>query len=201
MNSIVKNILFWHPHKTENISKQALSILLDRLVDTKLVDGAVLELGCHMGLTSVYIRRVLDRLKSKKEMHVYDSFEGLPEKKLEDTTATNARFLNGSMSVNEEALIEKFKIEKLKVPIIHKGWFKDVDYPERISFVFLDGDFYQSILDGLTKVVPHMSPGGIICIHDYKWDMLPGVEKACLKYFGDPSRVKEEFQGLGVVYF
>lgn len=201
MKNIVDRVLFYHPHKTENISKQALYVLLNRLVDTKNVDGAVLELGCHMGLTSVYIRRVLDGLRGKREFHVYDSFEGLPKKRDEDVAVGNERFLANSMSVAEGSLVDKFKIENLTLPVIHKGWFKDAEYPEKISFVFLDGDFYESIKDGLVKVAPRMQKGGIICIHDYKWSMLPGVEKACLDYFGDLSRVREEYQGIGVVYF
>lgn len=201
MNILIEKILFYNPHKTENISRQALYVLLERLANTKKVEGAVLELGCCSGLTSVYMRRVMDAMKTNKDFHVYDSFEGLPEKKAEDTTPSNGQFLTSSMSVSEDMLINKFQEQGLKLPVIHKGWFKDAEYPKKISFVFLDGDFYQSILDGLTQVVPRMSKGGIICIHDYKWSMLPGVEKACLDYFGNTSRIKVEYQGLGVIYF
>ena len=46
----------------------------------------------------------------------------------------------------------------------------------RISFSFLDGDFYESIRDSL-KLIEDKTDG-IIIVHDYLNPALPGVKKA-----------------------
>jgi hypothetical protein len=45
------------------------------------VPGAVVEFGCYVGTTSLFIRRLLDERDESgaREFHVYDSFEGLPD--------------------------------------------------------------------------------------------------------------------------
>jgi O-methyltransferase len=75
-----------------------------------------------------------------------------------------------------------------KLPEINIGWFKAIDddkYPEKICFAFFDGDFYTSILDSFEKVYHKMVPGGIILIHDYEWEHLPGVKVACDEFLKD----------------
>jgi len=52
---------------------------LDKILNAKL-EGDIVELGCNIGTTSLYIRTIMDIYNSKKEFHVYDSWEGLPEK-------------------------------------------------------------------------------------------------------------------------
>ena len=75
----------------------------------------------------------------------------------------------------------------LPVPVIKKAWFSDLtgeDLPEKIAFAFLDGDFYESIRDSLRLVVPRMSEGGVIVVHDYTNPALPGVKKAVDEWSG-----------------
>ena len=81
------------------------------------------------------------------------------------------------------------------MPVIKKAWFRDLaseDVPERIAFAFLDGDFYESIRDSLRLVVPRMSEGGVIVVHDYNNPALPGVRRAVEEWvqnMGDDVRV------------
>ena len=191
-------ILRQFPITTPNIMQSQVEVILRSIEETEGIPGDVVELGCHAGLTSVYIRRVLDALGSKREFHAYDSFEGLPEKLPEDEAIgpQAAIFKWGHFDLKGTWQIEnRFETSNLTPPVIHKGWFKDQEYPEKISFGFLDGDFYSSIKDSLDKVLPRLQSGGILCIHDYKWDQLPGVEKAVAEQLGDlPSPVF----GLGV---
>ena len=67
------------------------------------------------------------------------------------------------------------------MPVIKKSWFKDLtdnDIPKKISFAFLDGDFYESIKDSLNLIYNNVSSGGIILIDDYNHQALPGVQIA-----------------------
>ena len=37
------------------------------------IEGDIVELGCNVGTTTMYIRKLLDLYKSDKKIHVYDS--------------------------------------------------------------------------------------------------------------------------------
>ena len=71
--------------------------------------------------------------------------------------------------------------------MIKKGWFSDFsseDLPEKIAFCFLDGDFCESIRDGLKLVENKMSEGSVLIVHDYNNPALPGVKKAVDEWIG-----------------
>lgn len=199
MSQIVDKIFEQFPHDTPNAQPEHVKTILESIEQTKDIPGAVVELGCHAGLTSIYIRRLLDRLGSDKEFHVYDSFQGLPDKDTKDGDE-DPNFCKGYFNLGGTwQLLKRFNDANLRLPKIHEGWFKDQTYPDKISFGFLDGDFYQSILDSLEKVWPRLQPGGIICIHDYGWDKLPGVEQAVREYFGSTDMVTVSTFGLAVI--
>jgi O-methyltransferase len=97
--------------------------------------------------------------------------------------------------------MRSFKRFNLRLPKINKGWFAkmdDKDYPAKISFAFFDGDFYQSIMDSFNKVYHKLSRGATICVHDYGWEILPGVKKACIDFLRDkPEAMCQEVEGVG----
>ena len=120
-------------------------------------------------------------------MWLYDSFEGLPEKKQEDESATGVDFEKGALAASKRELKARFLRSGLPVPKIVKGWFNELkssDLPEKIAFAFLDGDLYESIRDCLRLVGPKMASGGIILAHDYQNPKLPGVTKAVEDWSG-----------------
>ena len=140
--------------------KNLVFYLLDSIDNN--VDGDVVEFGCYVGESSKYLMKTLIETNSSKKLFVYDSFEGLPPlSKWEENTGWRA----GTLKSTEEILTSNFEQNNLPTPIIHKDWFKDVPedkIPERISFAFLDGDFYDSIYDSLNKVFDRVADGGYI---------------------------------------
>ena len=190
-NDIVEKLLIDYPMiDSEMVSKNHLRIVLTNLkkVLDEDIEGDIVELGCNIGTTSLFIQKLLDNYKSKKKFHVYDSFEGLPEKHDNDKNNVERQFTKGQCKTKKETFIHNFKLAKLKLPVIHIGWFgkiPDNKYPKKIAFAFFDGDFYTSIFDSFNKVYPKMVPDSRITIHDYQWDILPGVEKACTDFLKD----------------
>ena len=90
-------------------------------------------------------------------------------------------FQGGELAVSKREVKERFLRAGLPVPVIKKAWFSELngdDMPEKISFAFLDGDFYESIKDSLRLVDARMSLGGVLIVHDYTNPALPGVKKA-----------------------
>jgi O-methyltransferase len=152
------------------------------------VPGAITEFGCYVGTTSLFIRRLLDEQGESEahEFHAYDSFEGLPNKVQADASAAGADFQGGKLAVSKKEFLRQFQAAKLQPPVLHKGWFSNLtahDVPESVAFAFLDGDFYDSILDSLKLVWPRMQAGGTVLIDDYQRPELPGVERAVRDYF------------------
>jgi O-methyltransferase len=121
-----------------------------------------------------------------REFHVYDSFEGLPEKSQQDNNAAGVDFEAGKLYVSKKEFMQQFRSAGLLPPIAHKNWFNELtpdEVPGPIAFAFLDGDFYDSIISSLRLVWPKMAEGGTIVIDDYKRDTLPGVERAIKDFF------------------
>jgi O-methyltransferase len=183
-----------HPIITDQITKERLHVVYSNLeqVLKQEIPGGIVELGCYGGTTSLFIRRLMDEYGQSlvRDFHVYDSFEGLPEKTSQDQAAGGEDFTAGKLLVSKQDLIKQFKAARLQLPVIHKGWFNELtpdDLPETIALAFLDGDFYSSIIDSLRMVWPKMHEQGIILIDDYKNPKLPGVEQAIMDYFATKS--------------
>lgn len=185
---IVNQLLGKHALISDQVSKDQVGVILSELekVIAQKTDGAVVEFGCYIGTTSLFIRRLLDHHQDEREFHVYDSFVGLPEKTAEDTSRAGEQFVAGELAVSKKQFAREFQKAHLRPPIIHKAWFKDLtaaDVPEHIAFAFLDGDFYESIRDSLRLVLPRMQKGGVIIIDDYAREALPGAARAVHEHF------------------
>jgi len=199
--SLTTQLLDKYPIISDQIKRPALETVLGELerVLAAGVPGDAVEFGCYIGTTSLFIRRLLDAYEgggtspnsddtnsSGKVFHAYDSFAGLPPKTTADNSPVGDDFKAGELAVSKKQYMEQFHRAGLRAPVTHKGWFKDLtahDVPEQISFAFLDGDFYESILDSLKLVWPWMQPGGGICIDDCGREALPGVDRAVRDFF------------------
>ena len=164
------------------------------------VEGAVVEFGCYVGTTSLFIRRLLDARGDDRPFHVYDSFAGLPPKTGPDASPAGEQFQAGALAVSKKQFNREFQKAGLRPPTIHKAWFSDLapeDLPPEIAFAFLDGDFYESIRDSLNLVLPRIRPGSTIIIDDYAREALPGVARAVHEHF--PSNRVRTHHNLGIV--
>ena len=169
------------------------------------VEGDVVELGCNAGPTSVLLQATLDAHGSRKRLHVFDSFEGLPPK----TEHDGSEFDAGGCAAPPETLVETFRRFRRRLPVIHPGWFADTlrELPAPIAFAHLDADFYSSTIEALREVYPRLARGGVVVLHDF-YDpttregvpegvrvenhmALPGVHRACTEFLADkPERAR-----------
>ncbi len=184
---------YFHGHRiiSDQVGQGELSVVWRELekVLTAGVLGDIVEFGCYAGTTSLFIRRLLDEKGEsvKRSFHAYDSFEGLPEKTSQDQSAAGDQFKAGELAIGKKEFLHQFRTANLQPPVVHKGWFGQLstdDVPEQIAFAFLDGDFYDSIMDSLKLVWPRMSRGGAVLVDDYGREALPGAERAVVDFFG-----------------
>lgn len=166
--------------------------------------GAFVELGCYTGTTALFITRLLRELSATNQLHVYDSFDGLPEKVAADNSPAGEQFKAGELHATKQQLIKHFKQAGLPLPIIHKGWFEELtekDMPAEIAFAFLDGDFYTSIASSLNVITPHLQPGAAVLIDDYTNEALPGARKAADAWADKHGKLIRSEKSLGIIHW
>lgn len=200
MDPLLKNLREWLLREhSGTVCADRLSVIADELaaLTARGLPGAVVELGCYWGAMALWIRSVLDSLGDcDREIHVYDSFQGMPAPGAEDSDHLAA----GELWSSPDDVRATHAAWGRAAPVIHPGWFDETlptELPDEIAFAYLDGDFYASTLTGLTHCIPRLAPTGVLLIDDYAdtavnpraWDGLPGVKRACDGYFEAPSPV------------
>ena len=196
-----RSLITKYPLISDQVNAAQLAVVLSELENIlPQLDGAVVEFGCYIGTTSLFIRRLLDAHQDNREFHVYDSFEGLPPKTAADESRAGDQFQAGELAISKKQFLREFHKAHLQPPIIHKKWFKDImpeEVPNTIAFAFLDGDFYESIRDSLRLVLPRMQAGGIIVVDDYAREALPGAARAVQELL--PGKQVITAHNLGIV--
>ncbi len=163
------------------------------------VEGDVVEFGCYVGTTSVYLAKLLN---ASKKLYLYDSFEGLPQKLTQDESPVGLQFKAGELRTSKKVLIHNLKRYGVTMPIIKKSWFSDLseaDIPDKIAFAFLDGDYYESILTPLRLIEDRLSPGATIVIDDYVNESLPGAARAVNEWTRQKGYTIRVEASLGIV--
>ena len=185
--------------------------LLSEEIRVHKVKGDVAEAGVYLGQCSWVINRAF---KGRK-IYLYDTFSGFDDRdvrleiKNDFTRESFFKQTNGFKVKNhsENEIMEYIK-SKLKYPenvIFRKGWFPESAQNEKdniFSFVMLDMDLYQPILNGLLFFYPKLAVGGYIMIHDYNNVEFKGIHDAIAeaeKQLGSLSRVPLPDQGGSVI--
>ena len=207
--------MVWH---NDQVSELETKKIIEVATHCLSVEGDFVEMGCYKGDTSLLLAEALkdysDALCGKpvensvwKRLWIYDSFEGLPDKTIEDSSSLGENFKGGELCISKREVKERFLRAGFKVPIIKKAWFNELtadDMPSRIAFAFLDGDFYESIRDSLNLVSPRVSEGSVIIIHDYSNSALPGVARAVDEWLGTNISVVRKtynYQSMKLITF
>jgi len=140
------------------------------------VPGDLIEAGVWRGGVPIFMRAILKAHRvSNRRIWVADSFRGLPRPNPDRYPADRGFDLSmwKSLAVPLEEVRENFARFGLldeQVGFL-AGWFKDTlpDAPiEKLAVMRLDGDLYESTLDGLVHLYPRLSPGGYAIIDDYR---------------------------------
>ena len=172
-------------------------------VETVLRDGIpgdFIETGVWRGGTVIFMRGILKAYGDPPghQVVVADSFQGLPvadsDQYPEDApfvhnpdteTAARAGALAPSLlAIPQTDVRRNFELYGLldeRVEFL-EGWFKDTLPTVRDrawSVIRLDGDFYESTMDGLVNLYPKLAVGGFLIIDDYS---IPACKQAVADY-------------------
>ena len=151
-------------YATDQVTEEEMHLLLRELerVVKDGIGGDIVELGCYEGGSAVEMQRYVVKNSPERTLWLYDSFEGLPEKTEEDRSPLGSLFQAGVLKAAQSRLKRNFVKAGLPIPEITRAWFYELDpedLPDNIALAFLDGDFYESIMDSLKLVWPKMSHG------------------------------------------
>jgi len=153
----------------------------------KDIPGTYIECGTWRGGMSAGIAEVLS---PEKEIHLFDSFEGLPKaQEIDGDAALKWQSNTDDPLYYENCKAErKFAEEAMRLASrpnaqIHQGWF-DQTLPTftkgPIAILRLDADWYDSTMLCLDQLFPYVVKGGIVIIDDYyTWD---GCSRAVHNY-------------------
>lgn len=152
---------------------------LQQCVETVIAEdipGDLVECGVWRGGASILMRAVLAAYGDEsRSVWLCDSFEGVPPPDAANYQADKGLRLHLAapiLAVTEKEVRANFARYGLLDERVRTvaGWFKDTlqDAPiERISVLRLDGDLYESTIQGLDGLYERLSPGGFCIIDDY----------------------------------
>ena len=195
--AIVRNV---RAESLTYLEEEALVDLYERIksVERSGSAGVLIEAGCALGGSAI----VIASAKSQhRPFYVFDMFGMIPAPSEEDGADVRRRYMeikNGrSAGIDgkpyygyEENLFEKvtgnfrrhgLAVEENNIHLV-RGLFQDtLRIDEPVAFAHIDGDWYESALTCLERIVPHLVPGGVLVIDDY--DAWSGCRKAVDEYF------------------
>ena len=183
------------PHTMTSTEKLAALVEATRYVVHHRVPGEIVECGVWRGGSMQAVALTLLELGSAdRELHLFDTFEGMPPPSEKDTRATG----KGSVSA-DELLAESDKDSRMwaiapldgvkavmsqtgypaELVHYHPGLVEDTtpdQAPGTIAILRLDTDWYASTKHELTHLYDRLSPGGVLILDDYgDWE---GARKA-----------------------
>ena len=159
--------------------------LYSSLIATKNLQGDIAEVGVYKGGTA----RLICEVKGKRNLYLFDTFEGLPETNENDLLVQKGWLQDTSLESVKNYLSDFENIHFLK------GIFPETAKPisdKKFSFIHLDTNLYQSTLDALDFFWSRMVVGGRIVSHDYNTSSMPGIKKAFSEFFEkEPEKIIE----------
>ena len=167
--------------------------------------GCIVECGVWRGGMSA---GMADMLPGRLH-YLLDSFEGLPPA----TDADGAYAISWQENTSAENYYDNCRAERgyaeramqmsaAKRFKLVQGWFRDTlvafKPEEPIAILRLDADWYESTMQCLTALYPHVMPGGLIIIDDYyAWDRC----SRAVHDFLSRTQSLERIEAWGIVCF
>ena len=164
-------------------------ILLSDLLKKSPEDGVIVECGVGVGFSLTVIANL-----SKKMIYAFDSFSGFPDKISEKDKSKN-----DTQNLLKVLKYSKFHYKLMSIDVVKKnlvnngvnekniennikfikGFFPDSfgNFNEKISFLHLDVDLYDSYKECLKFFFPKMINGGIITFDEYIEDSESSIKK------------------------
>ncbi len=166
------------------LSYERLMTLYEQVayIERRQLPGAFVECGVWRGGGAAMMALAnLAESAGRRVIHLFDSFEGMPDPSAEFDGPEAARLMEQAaeqgVACNAAAPEDALRlIERIGYPAefvrVHKGWFQDTLPAARdgigpIALLRIDGDWYDSTRVVFEQLYHRVTPGGVIVIDDY----------------------------------
>jgi hypothetical protein len=169
----LKTTLTSHRVETASHYYEHLTMISAFLGMPETVEGVIVECGCFKGGSTINLS--LGAKLAGRELHVYDSFQGLPDPTDDDVAHTllgrpvvhtyEAGMYAGGL---QEVRGNVARHGEVDVCSFHPGFFSDsmADFKTPVVLAFVDVDLRSSLEDAVKAVWPHLADGGSFFIHE-----------------------------------
>ncbi len=166
-----------------------------RYVSANDIAGAIVECGVWKGGSMAAVARTLLQMQDmRRELYLFDTFEGMTEPEAIDVDYTGKKASQDLLDIPAHRC-DDAPLEQVKEVLYGTGYPREkihfvrgrveetipASAPDSISLLRLDTDWYDSTRHELVYLFPRLSKAGVIIIDDYgHWQ---GCRQACDEYF------------------
>ena len=194
---IIDNNIICAHGRFELYLMQAMLLALD-------IEGPVLELGCYKGGSTAKLSLICNL--TGRELHAFDSFEGLPPPNELDVkhnyiswicTNKTVHYTTGSYagSLDEvKSNVSKYGI--IDNSFFYKGFFEETlpNFSKKPAFIFMDVDYIESAKIVIRNLWPKLISGGYFFSHE-------ALVEDYIKEISDPLWWRAEFNEEPPLFF
>ena len=161
-------------------------------IERRSIPGAVVECGVYRGGGMMAVALTLQRLRSRRELYLFDTFEGMSAPTDVDRSYKGEAAIDMAAETPDwaaaslEAVTRNMESTGYDRSLVHyiKGKVEDTlpgGAPAQIALLRLDTDWYESTYHELVHLYPRLAAGGPLLIDDYgHWE---GCRRAVDEYF------------------
>jgi O-methyltransferase len=190
-----------------NFTVPQLCFLCQCIEQVRDVKGAVAEVGCENGLTTVFINKYMDAKKIEKKYYAIDTFSGFVPEDVEYEVSKRQKkpssaytgfqvnmkkWFDYTMNRNSIRRVVSIQTDVNKYDLTTLG---------ALSFVLLDVDLYRPMKKSLPELYEVLTPNGIMIVDDCNsknrhWDGSDQAYKEFVKEINQPIQVVHDKLGV-----
>ena len=189
-----------------NMTAAQLVLLCEQLSLVRAVPGAVLEVGCSTGMTTVFLNKFMEAEGIEKPYFALDTFSGFVEEDVRyeaeqrgkparayDIFRTNSRrWFDRTMRMNRVSRVRSIEADANAFDFAPLG---------PLAFCLLDVDLYRPTRKAVAQLYAQLSPGGVLLVDDCDAShvLFDGADQAYKEFCtaaGLPERIT---RGIGLL--
>jgi O-methyltransferase len=170
---------FLFPRYQYAFTPRQLGVLVRLLDEARSIPGDVVEVGCFVGATTVFLDRHLHAVADPRRYLAIDTFAGFTAEDVAHEEGARGKALDAVQreclfGMNDQRWFDyTMRLNGFGNVTSLKGDIKAIGLAQHttgVAFALLDVDLYQPTRAALAQVWPLLAPGGVVVIDDCRDD-------------------------------